>query len=598
MKKVTKHYDVVVVGGGLSGVCAAIASARNGKQTALLQNRSVLGGNASSEIRVNINGALRNSATFKKDVGEGGILMEILLENKMRNPQHSFHVLDHILWEKVNFQENLTLYLNTSFFCAQTRDDCITSIMALQTTTETEFEFVAAYYIDTTGDASLAQQSGAQWALGREAKAKYQEAHAPEIEDHHTMGSTIMFSTKDLGRKVPFQKPEWAYTFTKETLGNRAINTLEFGYWWVELGGDTLRVVEDGEEIHQELLKWVFAVFDYIKNSGEFDADNLAIDWIASLPGRRESRRIIGDYVMRESDCYEGRRFADAVAYGGWTMDDHSVGGIYAMGKNQEGTQWLPIKDIYTIPYRSLYSVNINNLLVGGRAISVSHMAMTSTRVMATCAMVGQAAGTAAALCCKMGCSPRALGATHIQLLQQTLIKDDCYLPGIETCDAADLCANGGCEICVSGAAQGAGADKLVNGWGRNVEGVSNAWVSQPMAEQKAWVSLNLPSARQLAELQLRFDPDFNAILITTPMQSIRNQQPKELPPVLVRDFTVTCFCGAVAHTTIVITENKKRYCSVDLTQVPPCDSIKIEINKTYGDPSARVFEVRLYAEA
>lgn len=595
MKKIQRRYDVVVVGGGLSGVCAAIASARNGASTALLQNRQVLGGNASSEIRVNINGALRNSASFKKNVGEGGILMEILLANKLRNPQHSFHVLDHTIWEKVQYQEGLDLYLNTSFFHAETENNKITFISALQATTETIYEFQAKYFIDTTGDASVACESGAQWTTGREAKATYNEAHAPEVADCHTMGSTIMFSTKDMGRPVKFVKPEWAHTFTKEMLAKRSISTLGFGYWWTELGGDDLRVVEDAETINEELKKWVFGIFDYIKNSGEYEADNLALDWIASVPGRRESRRIIGDYVLCEEDCYEGRRFEDAIAYGGWTMDDHSVGGIRAKGADEEGTRWLPIKDIYTIPYRCIYSKNIENLFVGGRAISVSHMAMTSTRVMATCAIIGQAAGTAAALCNKKECTPRMLGKDSIGFLQQTLLKDDCYIPGIVAFDDADLCANGMCHIRASSSTDNGDVSKLTNGYRRDQETLDNAWCSEELGEQGAYLELSLDEPKELKQLNIKFDPDFNIVLITTPMESIREKLPVELPPVLVRDFKVECYSGGQLLYTKEVVENDKCNWNFDLSEIGPCDKIRITITKTYGDKHARMYEVRLY---
>ena len=595
MKRIVKKYDVVVVGGGLSGVCAAIASARNGANTALLQNRQVLGGNASSEIRVNINGALRNSASFKKNVGEGGILMEILLANKLRNPQHSFHVLDYTIWEKVQYQEGLDLYLNTSFFYAETENHKILSISALQTTSETMYEFQAKYYIDTTGDACVAYESGAQWTIGREAKSTYNEAHAPEIADCHTMGSTIMFSTKDMGKPVKYVKPEWAHTFTKEKLAKRSISTLGFGYWWTELGGDDLSVIEDAETINEELKKWVFGIFDYIKNSGEYEADNLALDWIASVPGRRESRRIIGDYVLREEDCYEGKRFKDAIAYGGWTMDDHSVGGILAKGAEEEGTRWLPIKDIYTIPYRCIYSKNIENLFVGGRAISVSHMAMTSTRVMATCAIIGQAAGTAAALCKKKKCAPRDLGEDNARLLQQTLLKDDCYIPGITAYDEADLCANGSCHISASSSLINADVSKLTNGYRRDQEEVDNAWCSQPIDEQGAYLELTLDEPKNLSELNVKFDPDFNVVLITTPMKSIREKLPVELPPVLVRDFKIECYLDNQVLYTKTVEENDRCNWNFDLSEIGLCDKIRITMTKTYGDKHVRVYEVRLY---
>ncbi len=596
MKRIECHYDVVVIGGGFSGVCAALASARHGMKTALVQNRPVLGGNASSEIRININGALRNSARFKKDVGEGGILMELLHRNKMRNPAHSYCILDTVLWETVQAEPTLDLYLNTSFTECETVDSTIVSAKAIQITTETEYTFTAKQFIDTSGDAVLAAESGADWTMGREAKSTYNEAHAPDVADHHTMGSTIMFTTKDLGKPVAFKRPSWAYEFTKEKLAKRGIKNLEHGYWWVEIGGDDLSTLEDSETIRDELLKWAFGVFDYIKNSGEYPAaENLTIEWVASVCGKRESRRILGDYVLCENDCYEGARFADAIAYGGWTMDAHSVGGINAKGAEEEGTNWLPIKDIYTIPYRCTYSRNINNLFVGGRAISASHMAMSSSRVIATCAIIGQAIGTAAALCVQKKCTPRALGQNNITELQQTLLRDDCYLPGIATRDAQDLCTTGRCEITASSALENAPANKIANGVTRNAQSEDNAWISQPMRPEGEWIELAFEQATKLGALHVKFDPDFSQILITTDMHSIRAMQPETLPPCLVKAFEIALYSGDTLLHTETVTENEQRFYKLDTRNIPSCTHLRITVLETYGDEHARIFEVRAY---
>ena len=211
-----KAYEVVVVGGGLSGVCAAIASARGGARTAIIQNRPMFGGNASSEIRMHIVGA--NSHGAKPNLAETGILLEILLENKRRNPYASFPVFDSVIWEKVRFQEKLDCYLNTNMDDVVVEDDQVKAIICHQNTTETEYVFYADMFVDATGHGTLSVLAGAISRMGSEDKFEFHEPNAPEIPNDSTMGNTIMFSAIDRGEPVKFIKPDWAYTFTEEDL--------------------------------------------------------------------------------------------------------------------------------------------------------------------------------------------------------------------------------------------------------------------------------------------------------------------------------------------------------------------------------------------
>ncbi len=592
MKTMNKEYDFVVVGGGMSGICAAIAAARKGLKTALLQNRPVLGGNASSEIRVDINGASRHGEI--KNVRETGIILELLHAAKHVNPQYSFHVFETILWEKTRYQDNLDLYLNTHFYDATVEDNKITSIKAIQQTTETIFEFKAKHFADTSGDAVLAFESGAQWTIGREAKSEHNEEHAPEIADRHTMGSTIMFSTKDMGHYVPYEKPKWAHTFTKDMLASRDISNLRFGYWWIELEAQELSIIEEAEDIREELLRWVYGIFDYIKNSGEYDADNLALDWICSVPGRRESRRVIGDYMLNENDVYCGRRFEDAVAYGGWTMDVHSVGGLRAKGNDEEGTMWLPITDIYTIPYRCIYSKNIENLFVGGRVISATHMALSSTRVMATCAVIGQAIGTAAGIAFFENLTCRDV-AKHMNKLQQTLIKDDCFLPGIAKNDPDDLCLDA--QISASSFIKGGEASNINNGVSRKTGCDENAWISEKLSKDKPqWVSIHLKNKSLLKEIHIKFDPNLSDTLITSATFSTQQKQVPDMPYELVKDYSVELLSDGKIVYREEITGNLQRLNLLCFSKPIQCNEVKITVFSTYGDNHARVFEVNLYS--
>ena len=205
--RVEKSYDVVVVGGGLSGVCAAIASARGGAKTAIVQNRSMFGGNASSEIRMHVVGA--NSHGAKKDLAETGILLEILLENKRRNPYASFPVFDSVIWEKVRFQENLASYLNTNMDDVVMDGDKVKSVVCHQNTTETVYVFSADIFVDATGHGTLGTLAGAAGRMGSESKYEFNEPSAPEEPNDNTMGNTVMFSAIDRGEPVKFIKPSW-----------------------------------------------------------------------------------------------------------------------------------------------------------------------------------------------------------------------------------------------------------------------------------------------------------------------------------------------------------------------------------------------------
>lgn len=380
IRKEKKSYDLVVIGGGMSGICAAIAAARHGAEVALIHNRPVLGGNASSEIRMHICGADNHGK--RPDARETGILEEILLENRYRNPQYSYSVFDAVLWEKVHFQDGLDLYLNTHYHKVNISNGHIQSIEATQLTSETTFLFTANYFVDTTGDGTLAYDAGANYMLGRESKETFNEPHAPKQADHCTMGSTLLFTTKDIGHPVPYHKPYWANTYTEEHLTHRGHGATGYNYWWIEIGGDKLSTIEDSEHIRNELVKAVYGVWDHVKkNGGHHGADNYALDWVGFLPGKRESRRIVGDYILNENDLVSAKKiFEDAIGYGGgWPMDMHVVGGL---NTNLEPTEFIYLPEVYTIPYGSIYAKDVDNLYIGGRVISASHMAFGSTRIM------------------------------------------------------------------------------------------------------------------------------------------------------------------------------------------------------------------------
>ena len=415
----TIHHtvDLCVVGGGMAGLCAAVAAARHGASVVLMQDRPVLGGNASSEIRMWICGA------HGKNMRETGILEEIELENLRRNPGPNYSIWDSVLYEKARFQENLTLLLNCSCLDAAMDGARIASIKGWQTTAQITHIVEAKLFADCSGDSALAPLTGAEYRVGREARAEFGESIAPERADSKTMGMSCLFQLRETPEKVAFTPPDWAYKFETDDDLPWADHGLHSNFWWIELGGED-DSIRDTEKLRDELLKIAFGVWDHIKNHGDHGADNWALDWLGFLPGKRESRRYVGGHILTQNDVEAGGLFDDLVAYGGWSMDDHFPAGFRYRGGHP--TIYHPAPSPYGIPFRCLYSRNIENLLFAGRNISVTHAALSSTRVMATCAVFGQAVGTAAALAVRNGLVPRDV---PIAELQQALLEDDCYLP-------------------------------------------------------------------------------------------------------------------------------------------------------------------------
>ena len=231
---------------------------------------------------------------------------------------------------------------------------------------------------------------------GAEAAAEFDEAFAPAVANSELLGHSIYFYSKDTGRPVKFTPPSYALQDITQVPRFRDFNAAEFGcrLWWIEYGGlrDT---VHDTEEIKWELWKVAYGVWHYIKNSGKFpDAANLTLEWVGTIPGKRESRRFEGDFMVSQRDLIEQRPQPDAVSFGGWSIDLHPPAGVYS---EKPGCQQWHAKGVFPIPYRSLYSRNISNLFLAGRITSATHIAFGSTRVMATCAHSGQAVGLAAA---------------------------------------------------------------------------------------------------------------------------------------------------------------------------------------------------------
>lgn len=423
------YADLCVVGGGMAGMCAAIAAARNGAKVVLMHERPVLGGNASSEIRMWLCGA--NGENNR----ETGIVEEIALENYYRNPTKNYYIWDTVLYDFVLRERNITFLLNCTCMDAATqsgdfgygRDVKITSVTGYQMTTQTFYEIICANYADCSGDSILAPLTGAWFRIGRESADEFGEDTHVKQSDHLTMGMSCLLQGRETPSPVKFTPPGWSTPLTEENFKNRHLDiysTYE-NYWYLELGGNR-DTIADAEEITRELIPLATGTWDYIKNSGKFNADNWELDFLGFLPGKRESRRMVGEYIITEKDISCNRQFEDTVAYGGWPLDDHFPDGFYHKGTPNTNF-FTPAP--YGIPYRSLYSKNVSNLFFAGRNISMTHMAMSSIRVMMTCALMGQAVGSAAAIAAKYGLTPHEVYLNQLSRLQNLLLDADCFLP-------------------------------------------------------------------------------------------------------------------------------------------------------------------------
>ena len=545
------NVDICVIGGGMSGLCAAVAAARHGAKVVLMQDRPVLGGNASSEIRMWIRGAAG------KENRETGIVQEIELENIYRNPTMNYSVWDTVLHQMVMQEENITLLLNCSCLGCEMEGAQIASVTGWQLNSYTFHEVHAKIFLDCSGDSILAELSGAAYRVGRESRDEFGEYAAPDVADRCTMGSSCLIEARKTDHPCTFTAPEWAYKYPDDEsmyLKNHDIIGTGVNFWWIELGGE-MDTIHDAQTINEELIKTAYGVWDHIKNHGDHGMENWELEWIGFLPGKRESRRYEGPYILTQQDLEEGHTFSDAVAFGGWTMDNHNPKGFRYMGYS---SHHIAVKVPYQIPFRCLYSRNVPNLMFAGRNISATHMAMSSTRVMATCAVIGQAAGTGAALAVEKNCLPAEITGSHMEQLQKKLLEDGCFIPGmnrkISGNVAADLPEEDGAV--------------LNNGWDRPQNGAAN---SVMIADGG---TLKLTFAKPASCLRLALDPDFSRESISGhgkyqkyAMRTHVDENTKvAMPGNLLKSCTVTAET-AVGTRTWCVENNRKALLYLDLPE-------------------------------
>ena len=564
---VTHDVDLCVVGGGMAGLIAALAAARHGAKVLLMQDRPVLGGNASSEIRMWICGARG------VDNKETGILEEIMLDNCYRNPGLKYAIWDTVLYEKARFQPNLTLLLNCTCNEVKTDNGRITSVKGWQLTTQTWHTVKAGYFADCSGD-SVLRVSGAEFRWGRESRHEFDESLAVAKANPRTMGNSILLQLREVDEHVPFIPPTWAHVYSDADVAHRSmIPDSAENFWWLEIGGmgDTIRDTEDNRD---ELLKIAYGVWAYMKNHPDGRGHKWELEWIGALPGKRENVRYVGDHTLTQNDIIAGGSFDDLVAYGGWPMDDHPSEAFHYRG---EPTVFHRAPSPYGIPYRCLYSRNIENLFFAGRNISATHMGISSTRVMATCSVMGQAMGTAAALAVKYRCSPRGVYESHVRELQETLMDDDAWLPGLarpvaEASRHAALSASAG------------DPEPLRNGIDRILGDADNGWWGAP----GDWVEYRFAAPARLAQARFTFDSNLRDNK-RMPCSYPKKGNHARVPAVMPRVFDIEMLDTAGNWTPLAHVDNNYQRV-VRLPLAVTTQAVRFVVRETWGAPRAHVF--------
>lgn len=571
----TLDCEICVVGGGMAGLCAALASARMGRKTILVQDRAVLGGNASSEVRMWICGA---HGPFNK---ETGYLEEIQLANMARNPRMNYAVWDSVLYGIARNQENLTLILSCAITdVAISNDTEIRAVTGWHLTRQKWIRMSAKAFIDCSGD-SILRLSGAPCRWGREAQSATGEKQAQPVADRKTMGNTILIQLREIDPEdhQPFVPPSWALPVDEQTFPQRSRNMKPTGhnFWWLEIGG-TEDTMEDADSLRERLMAIAYGVWNFIKNHPDARGHRWELEWIGALPGKRENIRYEGDHILTQEDIEARGQFPDIIAHGGWTMDDHPPAGIHHQGQD---TTHYPAPSPYGIPYRCLYSHKVRNLWFAGRNISATHMAMSSTRVMATCATVGQAAGTAAAIAVANDVDNRGVYTGHIEQLQRRLLDHDQWLPGrlrpipplSQPSKARYLASVGDPDI-------------LRDGHDRPTYEVSHRWD----AKAGDWVAIEWDEPVAVSRMRLIGDSQLHRVK-KMPCNYPRKGHNRCLPPTLPRDLILEARNERGEWERVSSIKNNEKRCLLwNLTQPVTTTSVRLTLERGWGDsPDQRI---------
>lgn len=431
------QVDLAVIGGGLSGVCAAIAAARAGARVVIMQERPVFGGAGSSEVRTPVSGAASSNAWSV----EGGLIHEIMLLERATNPtgpQPTTTHLDLILDDYLE-RTPVEVYRSTVAHTVETgADGRLEAVVGRQLGSERTIRVRARQFIDSTGDATIAALAGARTRYGREGREEFGESLAPLVGDSSSLGSTITMQARRVAHPVPFRAPSWAIDYhgtnlTFDRTTPRVDGDVLSGFWWVEVN-DPFHQIHDNQEIRRQLHRHVLGLWDYLKNHSD-QRDELThyhLEWIGQIPGKRESRRIVGDVTLTQHDVVTDPRWPDEIGAAGWWIDLHVKGGVANLDAPAEREnidrfyRGLARVAPFSVPLRACYSADVANLWVTGRCLSASHVGLGPVRVQQSLAQLGQSVGTAAAMAIATDQLPRELATTPeaVDSLQQRLLRD------------------------------------------------------------------------------------------------------------------------------------------------------------------------------
>ncbi len=441
------RFDLVVVGGGMAGTCTAISAARLGVKVALIQDRSVLGGNNSSEVRVGLSGQIHqepypalgnlvdeigpighwNYVDAKRDPkpksARSKQVIEIIEANpikKTHNAGPASNYEDDKKLGAVKAEKNLHLFLNMHAFKVEKQGSRITAVIARNIRTSEEVRFAGSLFADCTGDGTLGYLAGADYRVGRESRDQTGESLAPEKADRLTMGTSVQWYTVEEDRPSPFPECPWAVQFNEQTC-----QRVTRGDWDWETGMNKDQV-DDIEQIRDHAFRVTYGNWAFLKNKSRQAAEiaNRRLAWIAYIGGKRESRRLMGDVILKQQDLEGRTEFPDASVTTTWSIDLHYP--------NPENTKHFPGEEFrsiakhkrvkpYAIPYRCLYSRNVDNLMMAGRNISVTHVALGTIRVQRTTGMMGEVLGMATSLCKSHHIDPRGVFKSHLDELKQLM---------------------------------------------------------------------------------------------------------------------------------------------------------------------------------
>lgn len=402
------QFDLVVVGGGMAGTCAAIVASRSGLKVALIQNRPVLGGNNSSEIRVHLMGDVDKN--YYKKLGR--VVRELDNGDPGNGNPNGKEYGDKRKLEVVNAEKNLSLFLNTHVYKVEMQNNRIIAVIGRNIATNRETRFPGRWFSDCTGDGTLGYLAGADFRMGRESRAETGESLAPEKADDFTLGTSNLWASLERDTVSSFPETPWAIQFSDEY----HIDEHKADWQW-ETGFGNFNTITEAEKIRDHNLRAIYGNWSYLKNHKKEKYAKRELAWVAYIGGKRESRRLLGDHILTQMDIQNGVMYPDGVVTATWTIDLHfpnKENSQYFQGQEFfASTKHIRVKP-YTIPYRCLYSRNISNLFMAGRDISTTHVAFGSTRVMRTCGMMGEAVGYAAYLCKKYEVNPRGVYKEHL----------------------------------------------------------------------------------------------------------------------------------------------------------------------------------------